>query len=114
MRFETAALEGEVQRVALEGRMDIDGTQAIDARFSFMATGRKGNIVVDLAGVSFLASIGIRLLMTAARGQKGRGGHLVLAAAQPPVLKVIQTAGIDQLIPVYPDVETARAAIAGT
>jgi hypothetical protein len=38
----------------------------------------------------------------------------VLAAAQPPVLKVIQTAGIDQLIPVYPDVETARAAIAGT
>jgi anti-anti-sigma factor len=79
-----------------------------------MATGRKGNIVVDLAGVSFLASIGIRLLMTAARGQKGRGGHLVLAAAQPPVLKVIQTAGIDQLIPVYPDVETARAAIAGT
>jgi hypothetical protein len=41
--------------VALEGRLDIDGTQAIDVHLFFMATGRKGNIVVDLAGVSFLA-----------------------------------------------------------
>ena len=51
MKFDTAELEGDVQRIALEGRLDIDGSQAIDARFSFMATGRKGNIVVDLAGV---------------------------------------------------------------
>jgi len=109
--METDVLPGEVQRISLEGRLDIDGSQAIDVRFSAQATTRKANIVVDLAAVTFLASIGIRLLITAARGQKQRGGKLVLAAAQPAVRKVLASAGIDLLIPVYDDVESARAAI---
>lgn len=112
MKMETEMLPGEVQRISLDGRLDIEGSQAIDLRFSTLATTKKAQIVVDLAGVSFLASIGIRLLITAARGQKGRGGLLVLASAQPAVTKVLQSAGIDQLIPVYPDVESARVAIA--
>lgn len=112
MKFTTTTLDGEVQCIALDGRLDIDGTRAIDERFAFLTTGRRDRIVVDLAGVSFLASIGIRLLMNAARGQKTRGGRLVLAAAQPAVREVLETAGIDQLIPLHEDVETARAAIA--
>jgi anti-sigma B factor antagonist len=110
MKFTTSTLDGEVQCIALDGRLDIDGTRAIDERFSFITTGRKDRIVVDLSGVSFLASIGIRLLMTAARGQKGRGGRFVLAAPQSVVRDVLETAGIDQLIPLHADVESARAA----
>jgi anti-anti-sigma regulatory factor len=53
------------------------------------------------------------MLMTSARGQHGRGGKLVLAGAQPLVKKVLVTAGIDQLIPVFDDVESARASIGG-
>lgn len=112
MKLETEMLPGEVQRIGLEGRLDIEGSQAVDLRFSTLATTRKSQIVVDLAGVSFLASIGIRLLITAARGQNGRGGKFVLASAQPAVMKVLRSAGIDQLIPVYEDVESARTAIA--
>lgn len=110
--METAVLPGEVQRISLEGRLDIEGSQAIDVPFSAHATAKKASIVVDLEAVTFLASIGIRLLITAARGQKGRGGTLVLAAAQPAVRRVLASAGIDLLIPVYDDVESARAAIA--
>lgn len=112
MKLESEALPGDVQRIALEGRLDIDGTQAVDVRFSALATTRKQNLVVDLAGVSFLASIGIRLLITAARGQKGRGGRLVLACPQPAVRKVLESAGIDQLVPLFDDLESARATLA--
>ncbi len=112
MKFTTSTLDGEVQCIALDGRLDIDGTRAIDERFSFITTSRRDHIVVDLAGVGFLASIGIRLLMTAARGQKGRGGRFVLAAPQAAVREVLETAGIDQLIPLHPDVESARTAVA--
>jgi anti-anti-sigma factor len=110
--METEMLPGEVQRISFDGRLDIEGTQAVDMRFSSLATTGKAHIVVDLTAVSFLASIGIRLLITAARGQKGRGGKLVLASAQPAVRKVLVSAGIDQLVPLFDDVETARAAIA--
>jgi anti-anti-sigma regulatory factor len=51
--------------------------------------------------------------MTAARGQQGRGGKMVLAAAQPIVQKVLVMAGIDQLIPLYDSVEAAQTAFAG-
>ncbi|MCM2327657.1 MAG: STAS domain-containing protein [Lysobacter sp.] len=109
--METEVLPGDVQRISLDGRLDIEGSQAIDVRFSALTTTRKAHIVVDLAAVSFLASIGIRLLITAARGQKGRGGKLVMASAQPAVKKALVSAGIDQLVPLYDDLEAARAAI---
>jgi anti-anti-sigma factor len=113
MRVDSADISDGLIRVTLEGRLDIDGSRAIDDRFSFMTTTRKVNVIVDLSGVSFLASIGIRTLMTAARGQQGRGGKLVLAAAQPLVQKVLLTAGIDQLIPLYGSIADAQTSFGG-
>lgn len=113
MQFESIDLPGDVTCLALTGRLDIEGTQAIEQKFSFATTVKAAKIVVDLAGVSFLASIGIRLLVTSARAQAARGGKLVLAAPQPLVRKVLETAGIDQLIGITGDVESARATLAG-
>jgi anti-anti-sigma factor len=112
MKIESTEIADGLIKVTLEGRLDIDGSRAIDDRFSFMTTTRKVNVIVDISGISFLASIGIRTLMTAARGQHGRGGRLVLAAAQPVVQKVLLTAGIDQLIPTYESVDAAHASFA--
>jgi anti-anti-sigma factor len=113
MKVESAEVSSGLIQVTLDGRLDIDGARAIDDRFSFITTTRKANIIVDLSAVTFLASIGIRTLMTAARGQQGRGGTMVLAAAQPIVQKVLVMAGIDQLIPLYDSVEAAQTAFAG-
>ena len=113
MKVESTELSAGLIHVTLDGRLDIDGSRAIDDRFSFITTTRKANVIVDLSSVTFLASIGIRTLMTAARGQQGRGGKLVLAAAQPIVQKVLVMAGIDQLIALYDSVEAAQTAFAG-
>ena len=83
MKLESEKLAGDVQRIALEGRLDIDGVQAIDVRFTALTTSGKSNVVLDLAGVTILASIGIRLLVTAARAQRARGGKIAIACAQP-------------------------------
>ena len=114
MKIDSTPLADGLIQVSLEGRLDIEGARAVDDRFAFMTTTRRANVIVDLSAVSFLASIGIRMLMSAARGQKGRGGELVLAAAQPAVQKVLVTAGIDQLIAMYDDLDSARAAFAGS
>jgi anti-anti-sigma factor len=90
----------------------MDGTQAIEQKFTFQTTTRAGKYVVDLSGVSFLASIGIRMLITSARGQSGRGGKVVLAAPQPLVRNVLETAGIDKLVPMVDSVEAAQATLA--
>ena len=112
MQFEKFALPGGEMHLILNGRLDLEGTQAIEQGFSFATTVRKESIIVDLAGVSFMSSIGIRLLLTAAKAQVNRGGKIVLAAPQPMVRKVFEMAGIDKLIPLVADIETAKASFA--
>jgi anti-sigma B factor antagonist len=112
MQFEKVVLPDGITHLILNGRLDLEGTQAIDQKFSFATTTHKENIIVDLSGVSFMSSIGIRLLVTAAKAQVNRGGKMVLAAPQPLVRKVVEMAGIDKLIPLAVDIEAAKACFA--
>src|SRR5689334_7927558 len=63
MNIEAEALADGVWKINLTGRMDIQGTQVIDTKFSGMTGGGRNAIVVDMSGVDFLASIGIRTLV---------------------------------------------------
>lgn len=107
--FEKGA--GGVTRIDINGRLDIDGVREVEDTFAFAVTAKQARIVVNLAGVSFLSSIGIRMLMTAARGQQQRGGKIVFAAPASMVKRVLETAGIDRLVPVHDSVEEAIAAV---
>lgn len=103
MQMTLEEADGHVTRIILAGRMDLEGTQAIDQNFAFATSTQPRRIAVDMSRVTFLASIGIRALLIAARAQAGRGGRLVLCNPDPMVRKVIVTAGIDQVIPVFDD-----------
>ena len=47
-------------------------------------------IVLDMSGVDYLSSVGLRALMIAARKVKAQGGRMVVAALTPLVLEVFQ------------------------
>jgi anti-anti-sigma regulatory factor len=53
------------------------------------------------------------MLLTAARAQASRGGKVILAAPQDSVRKVLEAAGVDQLVPITHDLDGARASFAG-
>lgn len=113
MRLESFELSDNTRQLSLDGRLDLEGTQSVEQKFSFAATIQPLNVIVDLSAVTFLASIGIRMLLTAARAQASRGGKMVLAAPQDPVRKVLEAAGVDQLVPISADVAAARASLGG-
>ncbi len=95
--------------VALAGRMDTAGVAQIELRFSTLVMPRGRNTVVDMAGVEFLASLGIRLLITAARSLAVKGAKLVVFGVRPAVMEVIETTGMKEVVPV---VETEAEAFA--
>lgn len=113
MEISDEALAGGVHRISLSGRMDLQGAQRIDVRLAGMTAAPRKAIVIDLSGVTFLASIGIRSLLLAAKGVEGRGGHVALTGASPLVRKVLETAGIDTIIPLHDDLAAAVAAATG-
>src|SRR5262245_56019173 len=101
--------EDKVTKIHLDGRMDLEGTRAIDQKFAFATSTQALRLAVDLTNVSFLASIGLRTLLTAARAQAGRGGRMVLVAPNEVVRKTLEIAGVDRIVPILSDRESARA-----
>ena len=84
--------------VVLNGRLDIAGAEVIALPLATVS-GAKNLIYVDMAGVSFIASIGLRHLISASKAVARRGGRLVLLDPNDVVLEVITTSGLSDLLP---------------
>ena len=105
----TVEQDDKLTRISLAGRMDLEGTRAIDQQFAFATSTQPLKLAVDLSNVSFVASIGLRTLLTAARAQAGRGGRMVLVAPNEMVRKILETAGIDAIVPILNGWASAQA-----
>jgi anti-sigma B factor antagonist len=103
-------LESGILGINLSGRMDINGTQKIDLKFTALTATRKALVLVDLSNVTFIASIGLRTLISSAKAQKARGGCMVLYKPSEQVEQVLRATGIDAIIPIAHDIEAARGA----
>ena len=111
MELESELLDDHILKITLKGRLDIDGTQAIDMKFTALTATKKAGVLVDMSGVEFLASIGMRTLLSCAKASAARGGKLVLVNPQPMVADVLETSGVSSLIPVYQDVDAAKESL---
>jgi anti-anti-sigma factor len=109
MNMSVEPLGPGVVRIILDGRLDIAGAGAIDVQFNAVAASHKA-VVVDLTHVSFLASIGIRTLLLAAKAVQRRGGTLVLLNPSEQVQQVLDIMGVSDLMPIHRDAESALAA----
>jgi anti-sigma B factor antagonist len=108
MRLLQTSLPNDILMVKLSGPLDIAGAGDIDMPFSVIS-GKHNKLVVDLADVSFLASIGIRVLVKAARAIGNRKGRLVVFSPTDEARKVLRSTGIDTIIPVVADQTAAIA-----
>jgi len=106
MHLEQTSLPGDILLVKLTGPLDIAGAGEIDMPFSLIS-GKYNKVIVDLAGVTFLASIGIRVLVKAARAVGSRKGRLVVFSPTQDARKVLRSTGIDTIIPVVADEKAA-------
>lgn len=111
MRIDSEQLDGDVYKINLEGRMDILGAQDIDLKFTGIMAAPRKFFIVDLSGVSFIASIGIRTLLLNTKAVNNRGGKIVILNPDTNVEKILLMAGIDLLIPIFNNLELAFAAL---
>jgi anti-anti-sigma factor len=101
-----------VHKVVLIGRLDTQGVSVIEGRFAAGVVGGARDTLVDLSDVEFLASLGVRMLISTTRALAGRGRQLVLFGAQPQVIEIIETLGVNEIIPVADTETDARVLLA--
>ncbi len=86
--------------IQLRGELDNLGYQKVSARF-FEAARGADIVIVDMSGVKFVSSNGVRLLLAAHQQLRPRGGRLYVTGLQPGVRKVFNTIRIFEAIPEY-------------
>src|SRR5512138_1160272 len=90
---------GDLRKIVISGRLDVDGTNTVASRLVELAQVPNKGVVVDLSSLKFLASIGIRALITCAKEVKARGGRMVLVVNPgSSVTMSLKATGIDKLV----------------
>jgi anti-anti-sigma factor len=102
-----------ITRINLQGRLDIAGAEEVDLRFAGIVSTVTKGAVVDLSGVTFLASMGIRTLISNAKALERRGASMALFAPSPFVREVLGSVGVTALIPVLDDLDAAVDTVKG-
>lgn len=108
-------VNGSLRRIILSGRLDIQGTEDMSAEFAALSTDIKRNVIVDFTKVTFLASIGIRALISNAKAQHKLGGRMALVVGDnTSVSKTLESTGIDVLLQMYKNSHDAETALGGS
>jgi anti-anti-sigma factor len=94
--------------IRLVGRLDIAGVQTVDLAFTSHVAGSKQSVLVDMSGVEFVASIGIRMFFTNARTLGLHGAKMVVLNPQPMVEQTLKLAGVDMMVPIQHDLAAAE------
>jgi len=97
-------VDGEID-TATAPRLQAGLVEALDA-----AHAEGSHVVVDLTGVTFLASSGLAVLIGGARRVTALGGRLRLVAASRSVTRPLQVTGADALFDTFDDVASALSA----
>lgn len=109
MAFDLSTLENGIKLAKLTGRMDMQAVNEVGDQFTLTVGNSQSSAIVDLSELTFLASIGMRMLISAARALNHRGHKMVLLSPTPGVKDALVTAGFDELIPICDDTDAAIA-----
>jgi len=112
MAIDYKDINEQVRQIFLTDRLDIPGTTEIEMKFTVLSASNARKVIVDLSKVTFLASIGIRAIIANAKALQQRGGKMVLFVADNNMVsKTLITTGIDALVPMFEDIDSAMQAL---
>ena len=107
-RFADVVVATPVGRVDHASAADLE--QRLDPLLDH-AAGNAGAIVLDFSGVHYISSVGLRVLMIAAKKMRARKAALGVAALQPVVQEIFDISRFDQVVVVYPSVRQALSVL---
>jgi anti-sigma B factor antagonist len=93
--------------IALCGELDLLDTSDVAAHLIAAVAAYGPSIIVDLAGLKFIDSRGLGVLVRALRWTRDSGGDLSLAAPRRQVRQVLRSTGLIDVFSVYPSVKQA-------
>ena len=94
--------------VTVSGRIDSETAPAFDAELT-RAIGINSNLVIDLKGVDYMSSAGLRAVTKASQAAQKAGGIVKLASVPQEIASIMYTVGLNQKINSFVTVDEAMS-----
>jgi len=108
-----AYVRAGVPVLSVGGEVDLATVPRLRGQLVRMAAEHPGATgVVDLAGLVFIDSAGLGVLVGALGRMRSHGGDLVLASCPPRLVELLALTGLDRALVAHPTVEAAVSAAA--
>ena len=93
---------GDTLVVSPSGRLDHESCDAFQASLEPLVGA--GPVVLDLSGLEYVSSAGLRCFMLAAKQANARKGKIAVAAPRPVVAEIFEISRFNMVLRVFPAV----------
>lgn len=95
------------------GRIDASNASALEKDLLALMEASGPSVILDLGGLSYISSAGLRVLLLGAKSARAKGGKAVICSAPAAIAEVLKMSGFDKVIPLLSDPAAAQAQLAG-
>ena len=95
--------------LSLAGSLNLSGVQAVELQFLARTAAAQKPAIVDLSRVDFIASLGLRMILEAARSLRRNGNPLILLRPTADVENVLHISAISTIAIISHNEEDARS-----
>jgi anti-anti-sigma factor len=110
----TVSQTGDTQVFALTGRLDTDSAPGFERKCNEDLRSDILTLVLDLTGLEYLSSAGLRTILSAGKRVQARGGNVVLCAKPGLVRSILEGSGFDKMFRVVSNLDEAGKHSVGT
>lgn len=89
----TSEQDGGTARLTLEGELDLASSVAVEDRLGELEAERPKRIVIDLRGLAFIDSTGLRTLIQADQRARANDAELLLVPGDESIQRVFELTG---------------------
>ena len=87
--------------VSAEGRVDGANARKFQKAVEIVINDGDRAVVLDMAGLSYISSAGLRSILLIAKGLQKRNSQFAVCSLQDPIREVFRIVGFDKIVSIY-------------
>ncbi len=103
---------GDSKIIIVPKRFDAYTANSVEVELTRLISEGARKIVCDFSQTDYLASAGLRVLITASKTLQRASGKMVLCTIKPYVVEVFEISGLNKIFKMYPSTDAAIQALA--
>jgi len=108
--FPVRKIESDAVIITPSGRLDSNTSPKLERVLNLMLEEGHIWLFLDMTEVTYIASSGLKILVSAWRRAQDQKGDVLLSGLQPRIVEIFEMVGFDMLFKIFPTLEAALAA----